>query len=437
MLSQKDVLNSKEIYLSKHDELLIPIENRNVGYRFTKQSLTWELTKIYYSWKAHCKSLSGEEALKVMKKWNEDKNKEGQLLNEAIEFATKKHSGQVRKATTIPYILHPLEVLQILYSMRADTNLMIAGVLHDTVEDTNTTLDEIRCIFGDDVANLVASNSEDKSKSWDERKQHTITELPKADNRIKMLIMADKLSNLRSIAYDYNNIGDKLWKRFNAPKEKQSWYYDGIADGLYDMQFIPECENLYWEFTGLFKDIFVKYYLDDSNRVIYQVHNNTDVFRLQKGNPQWVDVSSPPRLFSYDILNNLTSVKRKEAELLEDIWNKPFWDCHSVDLNDMEFSLYSSQKRSVYVIIRNSTLTLCCEDFGKECESINGTDEYEFCYILNEEATHRFLAQLRIKYGIDSCLKDILKQEFGKNNGPQKFVEFCKMSDIPTQFCSK
>ena len=145
--------------------------------------------------------------------------------------------------------------------MRADTNLLIAGVLHDTVEDTDTTLDEIREIFGDDVAELVASNSEDKSKTWDERKQHPITEPAKADNRVKMLLLADKLSNIRSIAYDYRNIGDELWKRFNAPKEKQACYYSGIQDSIFDMQLNSDCAEAYWEFVGLYKDVFVNFVL--------------------------------------------------------------------------------------------------------------------------------------------------------------------------------
>lgn len=337
MLSRDDILNAKEIYLSKHDEILIPVEDRNVGYRFAKQTLSWEVTKRWYSWKVYCKALSGEEALKVMDSWTKYKEQESKQLNEAIEFAVQKHSGQFRKATTIPYILHPLEVLQILYSMRADTNLMIAGVLHDTVEDTDTTLDEIRELFGVDVAELVASNSEDKSKSWIERKQHTIDELSNSDERVKMLIMADKLSNIRSISIDYNNIGDKLWERFNAPKEKQAWYYDGILDALYDMQFIPECEKAYWEITGLFKDVFVKYYLDSENDVIYQACETGTIYYLKKGNPVWNDalveissniaddiVSSDDDKMHYyksnPIPDNAKLLSRKDAELTEDMW---------------------------------------------------------------------------------------------------------------------
>lgn len=338
MLSRDDVLNSKEIYLSERDELLIPAEDGDVGYRFTKQTLSWEVIKRNYSWKVYCKALSGEDALKVMDGWKEHSEKESARLNEAIEFAVKKHSGQFRKATTIPYILHPLEVLQILYSMRADTNVMIAGVLHDTVEDTDTSLDEIREIFGDDVAELVASNSEDKSKSWIERKQHTIDELANANERVKMLIMADKLSNIRSIAFDYNNIGDKLWERFNAPKEKQAWYYDGILDGLYDMQYIPECEKAYWEITGLFKDVFVKYYIDRGNEIIYQACDTGTIYYLKKGNPMWNDALSEisddisdhitdnddkPHYYKINpIPDNAEPISRKDAELTEDIWNR-------------------------------------------------------------------------------------------------------------------
>ena len=130
--------------------------------------------------------------------------------------------------------------------MRADNNLMIAGVLHDTVEDTDTTLDEIKEIFGDDVAELVASNSEDKSKSWKERKQHTIDELPHADIRTQKLILADKLSNQRSIAIDYAKIGDKLRERFNVNDKKlHAWYYGGIQDALFELQNDDDCKNAY------------------------------------------------------------------------------------------------------------------------------------------------------------------------------------------------
>ena len=339
MLSKNDVLNARKIYLSKNDELFVLMDDSDVAYRFSKETLVWEKIKCEYSWKVWNEAISGGRADEIMLDWIKEQMINKHRLNTAIEFATKKHSGQFRKSTAIPYILHPLEVLQILYSMRADTNLMIAGVLHDMVEDTDTSLNEIRELFGNDVAELVASNSEDKSKSWDERKQHTIDELANANQRVKMLIMADKLSNIRSIALDYEKLGDNLWERFNAPKEKQAWYYDGILDAIYDMQFIPECEKAYWEITGLFKDVFVKYYLDTENEIIYQACDTGTVYCLKKGSPEWNNVyDAVSRCIAEDIINNkdnlphyyktnpilgnTVQLTRKDAELTEDIWNK-------------------------------------------------------------------------------------------------------------------
>lgn len=178
------------------------------------------------------------------------------VLEDAISFATKRHAGQVRKGSDIPYITHPLETMNILNTMKADTALLIAGVLHDTVEDTDTTPEEILELFGEDVAALVAAHTEDKSKSWTERKQHTINELQTAPLRVKMLIMADKVSNLRSMYADYKLMGDELWKRFNAPKEKQAWYYSGVQDALYEMQNYPTTQATYREMVALFNNIF-------------------------------------------------------------------------------------------------------------------------------------------------------------------------------------
>ncbi|MCD7822422.1 MAG: HD domain-containing protein [Oscillospiraceae bacterium] len=184
--------------------------------------------------------------------------KENQKLNEAIIFAVNQHAGQLRKGSSKPYIVHPIEVFQLLYSMKADTNLIIAGLLHDTVEDTGATVDEIRERFGEDVATLVAAHSEDKSKTWDERKISAIEELETADKRLKMLVMADKLSNMRSIESDYNEIGEDLWNRFNAPFEKQKWYYTGIKDALESMSTYPETRKCYEELAGIWGRVFGK-----------------------------------------------------------------------------------------------------------------------------------------------------------------------------------
>ena len=177
-------------------------------------------------------------------------------LEKAIQFAMDYHKGSLRKGSPRPYILHPLETLQILSSMRADINLLIAGVLHDTLEDTDATLLQIYDLFGPDVAALVNAHTEDKRKSWYDRKLHTIESLPLADVREKMLIMADKIANLRDLHIDYGQLGEALWQRFNAPKEKQAWYYSNLIDGLAQLQDYRKTKEAYREMVGLFNDLF-------------------------------------------------------------------------------------------------------------------------------------------------------------------------------------
>lgn len=179
-------------------------------------------------------------------------------VHQAILFAEEAHRGQKRKGTDVDYIVHPLEVLQILTSMHAGSELLIAGILHDTVEDTQVTLEDIRVKFGDQVARLVGNHSEDKSKSWKERKQRTLDQLKEADRDTRLLIMADKVSNLRSMAADYAKVGEQLWERFNAPKEMQAWYNSRVRDALYDFQFDEDARFIYRELASLCKALFLK-----------------------------------------------------------------------------------------------------------------------------------------------------------------------------------
>ena len=150
------------------------------------------------------------------------------LLHKAIEFAALKHRNQKRKGSDTPYIVHPVEVMLFLKEIGCSAETVAAGILHDTLEDTETTLEELKENFGETVAALVAAESEDKSKSWQERKQSTIDKIKSADSDTIAICLADKLSNLQSMVYDIDIVGDKLWSRFNADKEHIKWYYRGI-----------------------------------------------------------------------------------------------------------------------------------------------------------------------------------------------------------------
>ena len=348
-----EIRATKEVHFYNGDTLYI-VDSDDEAYGFYRFGSGWYHKSNFWDYfesetmMSYFTPITKDEAADLYLSWCELQHTANQRLDDAICFATDHHAGQTRKGTNIPYILHPLEVLQILYSMRADTELLIAGVLHDTVEDTDATLDEIRERFGSDVADLVASNSEDKSKTWEERKQHTIDTLPSAPHRVKQLILADKLANLRSIAYDFRNLGDKLWERFNAPAEKQAWYYGGIDDALSTLQYHGDCADLYWEFNRLYKDVFVKYYLDKDAEVLHQVCLSGEHYCLRKSLPEFWD--SYEEYLAYTISNRiaegikepdgerqfhntafstegLISLSRKDAEHLEDEWCKQFTIC--------------------------------------------------------------------------------------------------------------
>lgn len=182
------------------------------------------------------------------------------IFDRAIVFAAKAHSGAKRKGTDIPYIVHPMEVAAIVATMTSDQNVLAGAVLHDTVEDTEYTIDDIKNEFGEAVAKLVASESEDKredlpqSETWKIRKQETLDHLKdKATLEEKMIALGDKLSNIRAMYRDYQTIGDKLWERFNQKdKNEHAWYYRSVAECL------PELKDTfaYQEYIELVNQVF-------------------------------------------------------------------------------------------------------------------------------------------------------------------------------------
>ena len=175
------------------------------------------------------------------------------MVQKAIDFATKVHEGQYRKGTDRPYIVHPMEVGKIVSTMTQDEEIISAAILHDTIEDTDVTYEDLKQEFGTRVADLVAAESEDKSKTWIERKGHTLEHLKTASQAEKILTMADKLSNIRSMARDYLLVGEELWQRFNMKdREKQAWYYTSMIDLLKDLNETPE----YQEYVRLCGKVF-------------------------------------------------------------------------------------------------------------------------------------------------------------------------------------
>lgn len=162
------------------------------------------------------------------------------IYEEALIYATVMHSGVTRKSGNLPYIIHPIEVSQIASTMTDDQEVLSAGLLHDVVEDTSGTMDDIRERFGDRVASLVEYETENKYKSedandtWFRRKSEALEKLAESDDiNVKILWLADKLSNLRSLAAMYDMNGPSTWDVFHQKDPlMHKWYFSSVADDV-------------------------------------------------------------------------------------------------------------------------------------------------------------------------------------------------------------
>ncbi len=187
------------------------------------------------------------------------------LVDRAIVFATGKHSGQWRKGTTIPYVTHVVETLEIVSRISDDEELRAAAVLHDTLEDTDTTKEELVEHFGQRVADLVAAESENKragvpeEDTWFVRKHETVEHLSKATTEIRTLALGDKLANIRALYRDHMELGEALWQRFNQKNPAyQRIYYDLLAQIFAADDVLRETQAFH-EYTQFCAELFGQY----------------------------------------------------------------------------------------------------------------------------------------------------------------------------------
>jgi (p)ppGpp synthase/HD superfamily hydrolase len=169
-------------------------------------------------------------------------------IEEAIEVAAEAHQGQYRKGTCTPYITHPYAVGLILMEAGCTEAMIIAGILHDTVEDTDLTLEFIREHFGGSIADIVEGCSENKALRWRARKTERIEALRTASPEVCIVTCADKLHNLRTIISEHDVIGETVWERFHGGVEDQAWYYRSVLGAISErdasLQKSVECAKL-------------------------------------------------------------------------------------------------------------------------------------------------------------------------------------------------
>jgi (p)ppGpp synthase/HD superfamily hydrolase len=141
----------------------------------------------------------------------------------------------MRKASGVPYISHLLAVASLVLDEGGSEDMAIAALLHDAAEDQGgeATLAGIEAAFGPEVARWVrqASDTFELPKpEWETRKQHHLAAIPMADPEARLIMLADKVHNARSIVADHARVGPELWERFSVPRERTVWYYESLLD---------------------------------------------------------------------------------------------------------------------------------------------------------------------------------------------------------------
>jgi (p)ppGpp synthase/HD superfamily hydrolase len=168
-----------------------------------------------------------------MKPTNRNLPKLTRRFEQALLFATRKHAGQGRKGTAVPYISHLLSVAGLVLEAGGDEDLAIAALLHDVVEDCGGTpmLQEVRR-FGERVAHVVAGCTDTDlfpKPPWRQRKQDYLKHLRTADADVRLVSAADKLHNVRTILTDYRESGESIWERFQGRRDGTLWYYRSLV----------------------------------------------------------------------------------------------------------------------------------------------------------------------------------------------------------------
>ena len=224
------------------------------------------------------------------------------ITEKAKQFAIEAHMGQVRKSEPDkPMVMHPIGVANILKEYTYDDEVIAAGFLHDVVEDTQYTIEDIEKNFGQSIAVLVKGASEpDKSLSWEERKLHTINETKTLPLKNKLVICADKIHNLEDLMIKFNKSGNRDFSAFKRGEEQQRWYY-----------------------TNIYKSLI---YNEDANLPIFiRLKNVIDIIFNKKEDLYLKNIIFPDNLEYYEELKRLHAQKQELLKLKAiETLDKPF-----------------------------------------------------------------------------------------------------------------
>lgn len=225
-------------------------------------------TSSYFCQILHTERLAGEEPICEICDLLCIAMRENSLLQDAFDFAAKAHRNQFRKGSQIPYLIHLVRTWGYVQQMTEDAEEQAAALLHDVLEDTEVTADLLKNQFGGRVLALVVGESEDKREekpaeaTWKIRKSETICRLRhrlghECEKKAMHIALGDKLANLYSMMYEYRQVGDRLWEKFNQKdKQMHSWYY-GEMGVIFETYFTSGVEaSLIEEYRDYYQEVF-------------------------------------------------------------------------------------------------------------------------------------------------------------------------------------
>ena len=235
-------------------------------------------------------------------------------LHEATVWGMKAHGGQLSEITNLEYSIHLTEVAQILASLGASRHLQIAGRLHVSAEKNPANVEVFRALFGNHVASILSIYRECGGEDgWRGRKQRIIDRLELAERDTQILLVADAVADLRALTFEHTRKGSRLWKQLQVERKDLAWYYSEAQDILCDLQDDGEAKDLYWEFVDLYKNLFVTYYLDDEEGILYQIAHGLYGYAMTREELMWNQIED-------QVPEGAEVISRSEAEALEEFW---------------------------------------------------------------------------------------------------------------------
>lgn len=180
-------------------------------------------------------------------------------FDEALVLASTLHRSQARKASGVPYVAHLLGVASLVLEEGGSEDMAIAALLHDAAEDQGgeEVLSGIATAFGTSVARWVRQASDTfvlPKPAWETRKQHHLATIPMADKEARLIMLADKVHNARSILADHSRVGPGVWSRFSVPRDRTVWYYESLLT-VFDRGLSPVLYDTLHECVSKMKDL--------------------------------------------------------------------------------------------------------------------------------------------------------------------------------------